>query len=130
MTESRTVSISIRRSPGEVYDYLVEPANFPRWSVFITDITRDGDEWLASTPGGSVRIRFTPRNDYGIVDHYVTVGPALQIYVPLRVVANGEDGSEVLFTVFRLPGMNEAQFAEDMEMVAIDLAGLKRVLEA
>jgi hypothetical protein len=37
--------------------------------------------------------------------------------------------AKVLFTVFRLPGMNEAQFAEDLEMVATDLAGLKRVLE-
>jgi uncharacterized protein YndB with AHSA1/START domain len=129
MTESRTVSISIRRPPAEVYDFLAEPANFPRWSIFITAISRDGDEWLATTPGGTVRISFTPRNDFGIVDHSVTVSPALQIYVPLRVVANGDDGSEVIFTVFRLPGMTAVQFAEDLEMVTTDLAGLKRVLE-
>lgn len=129
MTESRTVSISIRRPPGEVYDYLAEPGNFPRWSVFITAITREGDEWLASTPGGDVRIRFTPRNDYGIVDHVVTVSPGLRIFVPLRVVANGDDGSEVLFTAFRLPGMTDSQFADDVAMVTTDLAGLKRELE-
>jgi hypothetical protein len=47
----------------------------------------------------------------------------------MRVVTNGT-GSEVLFTMFQLPGMSDHQFAEDVAMVARDLQSLKVVLEA
>ena len=129
MTESRTVSISIKRRPEEVYEYLVDPANFPKWSVFIKAIRLEGNEWIATTPEGTVRIRFTPRNEFGILDHYVTVNPQIQVYVPMRVLANPENDSEVIFTVFRLPGMSVEQYNDDIGMVLTDLAGLKRELE-
>lgn len=129
MTESRTICISIRCSPREVYDYLAEPTNFPYWSIFIREIRRDGDDWLATTSTGTVRIRFTRQNEFGVLDHHVMVTPELRVYVPMRVVANGADGSELLFTVFRRSDMSEAQFREDIAMVSTDLARLKRVLE-
>ncbi len=129
MTESRTVSISIKRRPEEVYEYLADPANFPKWSVFIKEIRKEGSEWIATTPESTVRIRFTPRNEFRILDHTVTVSPQIQVYVPMRVLANPENDSEVIFTVFRLPGMSDAQFKDDIGMVLTDLTGLKRVLE-
>jgi hypothetical protein len=42
---------------------------------------------------------------------------------------NPESDSEVIFTVFRLPGMSEEQYNNDIRMVLTDLAELKRVLE-
>ena len=110
MTESRTVSISIKRRPEEVYEYLADPTNFPKWSVFIKEIRMEGSEWIATTPESTVRIRFTPRNEFRILDHYVTVSPQIQVYVPMRVLANPENDSEVIFTVFRLPGMSDEQY--------------------
>ncbi len=129
MTESRTVSISIKRRPEEVYEYLADPTNFPKWSVFIKEIRMEGSEWIATTPESTVRIRFTPRNEFRILDHYVTVSPQIQVYVPMRVLADPENDSEVIFTVFRLPGMSDVQYNDDIGMVLTDLAGLKRVLE-
>ena len=129
MTESRTVSISIKRRPEEVYGYLVDPTNFPKWSVFIKEIKKKGSEWIATTPESTVRIRFTPKNEFRILDHYVTVSPQIQVYVPMRVLASPENDSEVIFTVFRLPGMSDEQYNDDIGMVLTDLAGLKRVLE-
>lgn len=129
MTESRTVSISIKRRPEEVYEYLADPVNFPKWSVFIKEIRKEGNEWIATTPESTVRIRFTPRNEFRILDHYVTVSPQLQVYVPMRVLASPENDSEVIFTVFRLPGMSDEQYNNDIGMVRTDLSGLKRVLE-
>jgi hypothetical protein len=43
-------------------------------------------------------------------------------------VPNGS-GSEVLFTVFRQPGMSDENFAKDTAMVEQDLQTLKLVLE-
>ena len=47
----------------------------------------------------------------------------------MRVLANPENDSEVIFTVFRLPGMSDGQYNDDIRMVLTDLTGLKRVLE-
>jgi hypothetical protein len=126
--EARTVSVTIRRSAAEVYDYLVEPPNFPRWSEFLTSMRRDGVEWIAGTPQGEVRIRFVERNEFGVVDHHVTITTGAVVYVPMRVVANDQD-AEVLFTVFRTAEMSDAQFDMDIGMVQKDLANLRRSLE-
>jgi hypothetical protein len=61
---------------------------------------------VADTPEGPVKIRFTERNDFGILDHHVVVRPGVDIYIPMRVIANGT-GSEVIFTLFRLPDMTD-----------------------
>jgi hypothetical protein len=55
--------------------------------------------------------------------------PSREIYIPMRVIANGT-GSEVIFTLFRLPEMSEEKFAEDVEWATRDLNALKILLEA
>lgn len=128
MSEARTESVTVRRDAAAVYEHLAEPTNFPRWSLFIKAIVPDGDGWIAKTPDAKVRIRFAPQNAFGIVDHWVKVNADLEVYVPLRVVANGAE-SEVLFTVFRLAGMSDQQFEDDLALVRTDLGRLKAVLE-
>jgi hypothetical protein len=128
MLSARTLSVSIARPSAEVYAYLAQPARFPEWSKFITAMRPDGDTWLATTTAGEVRIRFVPRNAFGLVDHTVTVTPGVEVFVPLRVIPN-QAGSEVLFTVFRQPAQDDAQYDQDLALVATDLAHLKQVLE-
>lgn len=129
MTEARTVSISIARSADDVYAYLAEPARIPEWSEFITKIRRDGDQWIATTATGEQSTMiFVPKNHHRVLDHDVIVSPTLTVHVPIRVLRNGE-GSEVIFTIFRLAGMDDAAFAKDIAMVETDLRGMKRVLE-
>ncbi len=129
MLLSRTVSISIARSAADVYAFLAEPTEFPRWSEFITRMQPDGEDWIATTSAGTCRIRFVPRNAFGIVDHTVIVAPGVEVFVPFRVVEN-QGGSEVLFTVFRQPAQDDRAFEADVGMVLTDLRNLKRVLEA
>jgi hypothetical protein len=45
------------------------------------------------------------------------------------VLPNGA-GSEIVFTLFRRPGVSAAQFAQDAEAVEKDLHTLKRLLES
>jgi hypothetical protein len=79
-------------------------------------------------PAERVRFAFAPRNDLGVLDHYLTLNSGEVIYVPMRVIAD-ESGSEVVFTVRRRPGMTDDEFKADGDAVAADLARLKRVLE-
>jgi uncharacterized membrane protein len=129
MTECRTVSVSIQRPPDRVYDYLADPARFPEWSAFITKIEPDGSAWRATTPLGTLRLQFEPRNTYRILDHTVTTADGSRVHIPMRVVPNGADGSEVMLPVFREPGMTDEQYVADLALARSDLACLKRVLE-
>jgi hypothetical protein len=126
-----TVSISIERSPEEVYRFAGDGRNLPAWiTSFIQAVQATSDGWLADTPAGPLPFRFVAPNALGVLDHRVGPGPGLPQAVlnPMRVVANGS-GSEMLFTLFQLPGTSAEQYAADLEMVRSDLATLKRVLE-
>jgi hypothetical protein len=130
--EALTVSVSIERPLSEVYDFTSVPENFPTWASGLgssLERTSEG-EWVAETPDGRVIIRFSEPNRFGVLDHTVIPAPGVEIYVPLRVVANGDAGSEVLFTLFRRPGMSDEKFAADAEWVLRDLRKLKALLEA
>ena len=50
------------------------------------------------------------------------------VHNPLRVLAN-DTGTEVVFTLFRLPGVDDAEFDRDADMVRADLAHLRTHLE-
>lgn len=126
--ECRTASISIPRPADAVYAFLADPANFPKWSAFLQTIRADGDTWLATTPAGTVRIRFTPFNAFRVLDHDVTPESGPTVHVPLRVLPN-DGGSEVVFTVFRQPGMTDEQFEADLALVQADLRALQAYLE-
>lgn len=126
---SRTLSVAISREPAEVYAFVTDPRNLPRWATqFAKSVQKIGEDWVVQTPDGQVTIRFAPRNELGVLDHVVRLASGQEVAVPMRVVANGT-GSEVLFTLLRLPGMSDEHFAHDAAMVEQDLQTLKRVME-
>ena len=129
LLETRHISISIARDPRDVYDFVSNPVNLPQWASGIgTSIKNINGEWVADTPNGLVKVRFAPRNDLGVLDHYVTIAPGVVVYVPMRVIPNGS-GSELTFTLFRQPDMTDQNFKEDAEWVLRDLTKLKEILE-
>lgn len=124
------ISISIERDLDEVYDFASRPENFPRWATGLaTALEPEGDHWVAQSPDGPIEVRFTPRNEYGVLDHHLTMPNGIEVYVPMRVVPNGS-GSEVTFTLFRTPGMSDEILARDIEWVTKDLERLKTLLES
>ena len=76
-----------------------------------------------------MKVRFAPRNAFGVLDHTVFPESGPPIRIPLRVVANGE-GSEVVFILFRMPAVSDAAFAADADWVRRDLETLRSLLEA
>ena len=74
-----------------------------------------------------MRIRFTERNAFDVMDHHVDLGTGPEVYVPMRVVPNG-GGAEVLVTLFRRPDMSDEAFAADAAWVLRDLLTLKALL--
>ena len=130
MREVQHISVYIARRAAEVYEFASDPRNLPRWAAGLarSEVSRDGDEWVADAPFGKVRVKFVQRNSFGIMDHDVTLEPGVTIHNPMRVVPNGE-GSEFVFTLIRQPGMPDGQFAKDKAAVENDLKTLKDLLE-
>jgi hypothetical protein len=78
---------------------------------------------------GRVTFTFTLRNDFGVLDHDVTLPTGETVHNPLRVISDG-DGCEVVFTLRQRPGMSDEDFQRDADSVALDLATLKSLVEA
>lgn len=128
-TSSTTLHITINRTPEQVYEFVSNPANLPQWATaFCKSIRQTESGWIIDTPDGEVGLRFEKANIYGVLDHYVRLAPDMEIHVPMRVLKNG-DVSEVIFTLFRLPGMSDVDDARDRDMVQKDLQMLKTVME-
>jgi hypothetical protein len=51
-----------------------------------------------------------------------------KVYNPMRVFPNN-DGSELVFTLYRRPDMSDQEFAQDAMWVERELAKLKTLLE-
>ena len=72
LLEVKNISVSIHRPPRDVYAFITNGENVPRWAEGLGTTIRwlDG-EWIAEGPVGRVKVRFTPPNDLGVADHDV-----------------------------------------------------------
>jgi hypothetical protein len=126
---SRTLSVTIDRPWQEVYDFAADPGNMTQWAAGLGSSFSEEAEnvWVARQEGNPIRIRFTPRNALGVIDHDVHVGGAV-VHVASRVMPNG-DGAEVTFLLLQERGMTDEEFERDAGLVQKDLETLKGMLE-
>ena len=129
MDSSRHLSIHIDRPVQDVYGYASNPANAPEWAAGLAgSIEQIDGQWVADSPMGRIVIAFAPSNEYGVMDHEVTMPSGQIVHNPMRVLSDG-NGSEVVFTLRRRPEMTDENFAADADAVQADLQTLKRLLE-
>lgn len=127
--EVRYLSISIEREPEAVYAFASNPENLPQWAAGLGQgVKRAGEHWEVKTGDGTVGLRFTPHNEFGVLDHTVVLPDGTEVYVPMRVMPNGK-GSEVVLVLFRQPEMDDAEFDRDAGLMQKDLSALKALLE-
>ncbi|MFE2055485.1 SRPBCC family protein [Streptomyces sp. NPDC059446] len=126
---TRHLSIRVDRPAGQVYAYASEPSHLPEWAAGLgASIEEIDGQWIADSPMGRVVVEFAPRNDFGVLDHHVTLPSGETVHNPVRVIADGP-GCDVVFTLRRRPGMSAEEFRSDEAAVSADLATLKRIVE-
>jgi hypothetical protein len=125
----RHISVSINRPPGDVYAFVSNPEDLPKWATGLGgSIKNVNGEWIADAPMGKIKIKFADKNKFGVLDHEVVLPSGVTINNPMRVIANGE-GSEIFFTLIRQPDISNEKFADDARWVEKDLKTLKGLLE-
>ncbi|MBT0770692.1 SRPBCC family protein [Kineosporia sp. J2-2] len=128
--DSRHISVRIKRPAEPVYTFVADPTHLPDWAPGLCDRVEQVDgEWVASSPMGRAVLKFAPHNEFGVVDHHVTVPGGETFYNPMRVLADGPE-CEVVFTLRRLEGVTDDAFERDAEAVSADLARLKSLMES
>lgn len=111
------------------YDFARKPDNFPKWAAGLSRTLHQTEQgWVADTPEGEATVRFSDPNPYGVLDHWVLLEGKPEVYIPLRLIANG-DGTEVELVLLRQPGMSDADFERDAGLITADLQTLKVLLE-
>jgi hypothetical protein len=73
--EVRYLSVSIELEPEAVYAFISNPENLPQWASSLGQgVKRAGEHWEVKTQQGTVGLRFTPYNKYGVLDHIYPQG--------------------------------------------------------
>lgn len=126
---SVTKSVAINRSPADVFHFLADAANWPKWAIVnVLSVTPASDGWWdMHTPGGQAKLRIRAVKASGLLDHDF-VAPDARWTVPARVVPNA-DGAEFLITFFQPPTFTDEFFDQQVSLVDKELAKLKEVLE-
>ena len=127
--QTRHLSIGIERAAADVYDFVRDYSTLPQWATGLSAGIREVDgRWVADSPMGEVQVAFAPRNDFGVLDHLVTLPTGEVFSNPMRVIDN-QGSAEVVFTLLRMPGVSDADVERDAATITSDLETLKRVLE-
>ena len=126
--KSQHISVSIKRPADQVYEFVSNPENLPKWATGLSGYIKNvNGDWIAGSPMGRVKVKFADKNKSGILDHDVTLPSGAKVYNPMRVFPNN-DGSELIFTLYRRPNMSDQMFIEDAKAVTKDLEKLKNLL--
>jgi hypothetical protein len=132
MFDSETFVYPIARPLAEVYQFLLEPANFGKWAGVRDAAMRPlgGRDWAVETTVGPRVVRFPERNDFGVLDLGLmkAAGDAPHP-AGLWAVANGP-GTELIYTNFRWPGMSPLEWASAKDWITADYLALQSLFEA
>jgi hypothetical protein len=130
MHQSHVIALAINRPAREVYEFIAEPGNFPKWAAVIeSDFRPVGpNEWSGNTPTGRRIVRFCERNGFGVLDHAIYKAGEEPVMMPMRVFPNGT-GCELTFSYFRPPGMTDEQFSSAIDWITADFQVLRSLLE-
>ncbi|HYO01480.1 MAG TPA: SRPBCC family protein [Mycobacterium sp.] len=118
---SRHLSQWIDAQAATVYAFTSDPRELPRWAAGLADpALADAD------------VQFSPRNEFGVLDHVVRLPSGDEVYNPMRVIpaGTGERGCEVVFTLRRRPEVTDEEFEADAATVAADLDSQRRLVQA
>jgi len=132
MLNSRTIDIAIARPCEEVYEFLLDPMNFPKWA-FTGDVNMrhlGGQDWAVETSVGPRILRLARRNALGVLDHFSMLDADDPPHpIGMRVIAN-QDGTELIYTCFQRASVSDSEFDSMVEWITTDLMALKSLLEA
>jgi hypothetical protein len=124
-----TKSISIEAPYEQVFSFLINPMNWPRWAVVNVLSVAPGleDGWRIETPFGVMDVWLKVHSASGVIDHDIKVGDTIWS-IRARVVPNGKR-SEFTLTFLKPSSFTPALFEHHLCDFDNELERLKRMME-
>jgi hypothetical protein len=132
-TRSDTQTVRIEAHPEQVFDFVSNPENLPRWAVGFCRAIRlspdDPERWIVSTARGDVSIRFVVDRALGVIDFVFEPARGVQATAFSRVLSNAS-GCEYVFTQFRGPETSDEEFDALVDTLVEELQVLRGLIHA
>jgi len=127
--EAQVVAEPAKVDAQTVYEFASQMNNLPQWASGLSSgIEQRNGQWIAQSPMGEVTVAMAARNEFGVMDHDVTLPDGTRVHNAFRVTPAGS-GSLLTFVVLRMPGTTQAAFEADLAHVGKDLKALRQILE-
>ena len=130
MNDAYTATTVIERDADDVFGFVSEPENQPRWAVNFVRSTEPigGGRYVMQTPVGELTYRLEADPARRVAD-WVFETPAGETVMPARVVPHPA-GAVFSFTIPRMPGTDDAAWEQGRRGLDEELETLKALLEA
>ncbi|MDQ3823231.1 MAG: SRPBCC family protein [Actinomycetota bacterium] len=129
MNHAYTATTVIERDADEVFRFVSDAENQPRWAINFVRSTRalGGGRYTMETPVGELAYRLDADPARRVVD-WVFETPAGETVMPARVVPHPA-GAVFSFTIPRMPDADDAAWEQGRHGLDEELATLKALLE-
>jgi len=124
---NQTVTTVLPAPPDEVFAYLANIENLPRWATeFAPELVRDGEDYKVVNGLGEFFFAIRADADTGVIDMYAGPTKDEMALFPTRVVALPDGRSAYTFTMFQAPDMPDELFDSQHASLRREFAQIER----
>jgi hypothetical protein len=125
--ESRTVTAVLDAPKDEVFTFLSEIENLPRWATeFARELKCEDGKTKVVNGLGEFYFEIDADPETGVIDMYAGPGEDALALFPTRVVELPGARSAYTFTMFQAPGMPDELFASQHEALLREFENIRR----
>jgi hypothetical protein len=129
--QAETVTTVINRPRDEVFAFLNEIENLPKWA---NEFAKGGvkvvdGQHKVVTPQGELFLRYDPDPKRGLIDMWAGPTQDQMGVFPVRTIPLPDGSTAVTTTLYQTPDVDEPGFARQIESLTRENGNLKRLLE-
>jgi hypothetical protein len=125
--EARTVTAVLEAPKNEVYDYLSQIENLPRWAnEFARELRYEDGKAKVVNGLGEFFFAIDADPGTGVIDMYAGPTEDELALFPTRVVELAGDRSAYTFTMFQAPGMPDQLFESQYQALLREFDNIRR----
>jgi hypothetical protein len=127
--EPRSVAVTLEAGVKEVFEYLSDPENLPRWATeFARELRFEAGRYTVVNGLGEFLFQIDADEATGVIDMYAGPSADELALFPTRVVPLPGGRSAYTFTMFQSPGMPDDLFESQYQSLLRELENIRREL--
>lgn len=124
----RTVSVRISAPADQVFHFLADVENLPRWATEFCDrVELEADGWVAHTQQGPLCFRIVADPGTGVIDMWSGPAPDQMSVYPVRVLGMADGTALVSFTFLQSADVSDALYERQYHALLVEMQGLARL---